>query len=244
MPAHFLPCAENEATRVWSFLEKEGSLWYWKGHKHLARLASGKISDFYADLSPLFTKCEMQNRVGHGLWMGLIRQTDSQSKGLFDWYGSWFVGSAYGGIWLAMALQRSCTMNTRAAFTEKIVAGAVAASAPRVEAMSLKRFDLGPSPYVTLVEDVLTTGSTLRKSVDAILEKHPDVTFHPAVAVAINRSGSSVFSCSDGRRFDVVALIDVPARTWDSEQDLPDEMKSCVPIKPKGNWKALTEEML
>jgi hypothetical protein len=40
------------------------------------------------------------------------------------------------------------------------------------------------------------------------------------------------------------AVIDITPNIWDSVADLPEEMKDCVPIRPKANWRALADEML
>ena len=155
---------------------------------------------------------------------------------------TWVIGSAYGAIWIAEGF--ASLLGVRCAFTEKVYKetrkGKIGSW------MRLKRFDLGPKPYVILVEDVTTTGGTTQKTRKAIEKKHPDATFCPMVFTIVNRSSRRSIALVDkSDRTTLVpikALIEVDAKAWESEADLPPEMKGCKGIRPKGNWKALTSE--
>lgn len=216
------------------FLEEHDSFWRWKGHKHVAELASGKLSDFYANCTPIFTYPELQDLIAEELVLMTSGEQIVEEKSV------WVIGSAMGAIGLAQSLARQFVAG--AAFTERVM--------PVLEgpAMELKRFDLGEKPYVILCEDVVTTGGTTRKTMVAIQEKHPAVRFHEDVLVIVNRSGKHHVGI-DGRLNDdgpvgIRALIEVKPNIWDTKADLPDEMKDCVPIRPKDSWKKLSTEML
>ena len=152
--------------------------------------------------------------------------------------------------WNLTAVQAATGMPCRAAYTEKVLRqiGDPGKVVPAfIPDMMLKRFDLGEKPYVLLVEDVFTTGSTLQKTIKAIGDKHPDVRFHRDIGVIVNRSGKAEFLASDqsgAREFNLTSLITVNAQTWDSVNDLPEGMGTCTPVRPKGEWEKLTTEML
>lgn len=207
------------------FLEDRNAFWQWRGHKHVAELTSGKLSDFFADCTPIFTDPRFQDEVGAALAETEVFSTTRQS---------WVVGSAMGAIGLAQSIAKA--RKAKAAFTE-LVKGE----------MVLKRFDLGEKPYVVLCEDVVTTGGTTSRTIDAIIDKHPDVEFHPRCLVIVNRNPSKYFYANrltPCQKIDISALIEIQPDIWDSVEDLPEEMKGCVPIRPRGNWRALADEML
>jgi len=254
-----MDCVET-AQRVQSFLEQENAWWKWNGHKHLALLASGKLSDFYANCTPLFYAHELKRMIVQVfyrmLWDEMSQSGGIRGKhwGYFTYLQSknaWVVGSAYGAIWIAESF--ASILGVKSAFTEKTYQKvSLPSHTTLVETgMKLSRFNLGSAPYVILVEDVTTTGGTTQKTGTAIKEKHPDATFCPVVFTIVNRSGSRRAFFEEPNTepalctpVPVKALIEVNARTWESEADLPAEMKDCKGIKPKGNWKALTTEML
>lgn len=100
------------------------------------------------------------------------------------------VGPATGGIVLAYETARH--LNCRAAFTEKDGAGG----------MALKRgFSLRPGTRVLVVEDIITTGGSVKKTVDHLRSREAEVV---GVSVLIDRSaGEAVFDC----RFEPLATL-------------------------------------
>ena len=92
------------------------------------------------------------------------------------------VGPATGGIVLAYDTARC--LNARSAFTEKDGKGG----------MALKRgFRLEPGTRVLVVEDVITTGGSVQKTVDHLRERGAEVA---GVAVLVDRSGGTAhFDC-------------------------------------------------
>jgi len=87
------------------------------------------------------------------------------------------VGPATGGIILSYETARH--LGCRAAFTEKEPDGG----------MALKRgFRLDPGTRVLVVEDIITTGGSVKKSIDHLRARGADIV---AVAALIDRSGGA-----------------------------------------------------
>lgn len=242
------------------FLTEKDAFWRWDGHKHVAKLASGKLSDFYANCTPIFTAPLVQDRLADDLVL-LALEDIRLFLTLSD--NIWVVGSAMGAVGFAQSIARTIErpvwrdgsairqgIQIRAAYTEPgkeqpdeddIMSGN---DVPR-KIMQLKRFDLGEKPFVILCEDVVTTGGTTEKTVKGIIEKHPDVQFFHILLTLVNRNPGVkiVAGLADGCPFDVKALYEHPAAVW-VEGNGPKEMNDCIPIRPKEGWKALVTEKL
>lgn len=224
------------------FLTTQNAFWRWDGHKHVARLASGKLSDFYANCSPVFTLPVVQNGLAEEL---ANKVCDNLTSFVKLSQNVWFVGSAQGATGLAQSL--AFNEGLKSAFTEPadeqpdeddIMSGN---SATR-KVMKLKRFDLGEEPFVILCEDVVTTGGTTIKTIKGILEKHPDAQFFTEVLALVNRNPGKKIETGQ-MSFGVTSLYEYAAKVWD-EGHGPAEMNDCVPLKPKENWEALTTEKI
>ena len=109
------------------------------------------------------------------------------------------VGPATGGIILAYETARH--LKCRSAFTEKDGDGG----------MALKRgFALVPGTRVLVVEDIITTGGSVKKTVDHLRQRGAEVA---GVAVLIDRSaGEAAFDC----RFAPLARLDM--ESWAPEK--------------------------
>jgi orotate phosphoribosyltransferase len=105
------------------------------------------------------------------------------------------VGPATGGIILAYETARA--LGCRAAFTEKDGQGG----------MALKRgFMLKTGTRVLIVEDIITTGGSVKKTIDHLRLRGAEVV---AVSVLIDRSaGEAAFDC----RFEALAKLDM--QSW------------------------------
>lgn len=224
------------------FLKSQDSFWLWDGHRHVAELTSGKLSNLFINCTPIYTRPDIQRDIAHALCEKMARspyvgfEPFLGESGLFKTHtNKWVVGAAMGGIGLAQSIASVMGQGWRSAFVEKH---------PNV-GMELKRFDLGEEPLVLLCEDVVTTGGTTMKMVDAVYEKHPDVRFVPASLTVINRDpGNRGFQNQNRVTMGFLNLVEKSAETWDSVDDLPERMKGCVPIRPKENWRALFDEKL
>ncbi len=217
--------AIDEARAIRQFLADHDSFWQWDKHTHVAQLTSGKLSDFFANCSPIFSRPDFQEDVGRMLARLLQPVVRPSSP-----YQLWVVGSAMGAVGLAQALAHEICAN--AAFTE-----------PKEGKMELKRFDLGPSPTVIICEDVMSTGGTTVKTVNGILDKHPDAHIYDKVPVVVDRRANQEAALFVGdRALKIEGLLQVTPRVWDDVSQLPPDMKNCVPIRPKGNWSKLQEK--
>jgi orotate phosphoribosyltransferase len=117
------------------------------------------------------------------------------------------VGPATGGIILAYETARH--LNCRAAFTEKDNDG-----------MALKRgFALKPGTRVLVVEDIITTGGSVKKTIDHLRARGAEVV---GVGALIDRSGGEAgFDC----RYEPLAAIRM--QSWP-----PDQCEFCAQGKP------------
>ena len=234
---------------VVDFLSKHDSYWKWDGHKHVAELASGKLSDVFANCSPFFTLPRSQRRVA----AFLLQLQDSIWNSWRAAHNLWFVGSAQGATGLAQSLAE-CARETmevgglihddlplpRSAYTEPVSVsiGEDEFGVPLFEkTMKLKRFDLGYNPHVVLCEDVVSTFGTTKLTIAGIEKAHPDVTFCSVVLAIVDRSPMEDFG------YDIASLVRLMPKMWDGDDDCPEEMKGCTPVRPKENWKQLTTEM-
>ncbi len=206
--------------RVKDFLKSSGALWSWSGHAHIAELASGRLSNFYADCSPMFTNVRLQDAAGEALTL----LEDLCCDGNF-----WIVAVSPGAAGLAQSIGRASGLHP--AYIE-----------PGGK-LGLRRFDLGKSPTVWVCDDVVTTGGTIITARKAILEAHPDAELADPVLVVIDRREIERLP-KEQAGMKITSLMRPIARTWMNKRTLPLRMQSCKPLRPKGNWRRLNEEML
>jgi len=122
------------------------------------------------------------------------------------------IGPATGGIVLAYETARH--LNCRAAYTEKDGEGG----------MALKRgFALKPGERVLVVEDIVTTGGSVAKSVAHLRERGAEVA---GVSVLIDRSGGKVTFDCPYKPLAVLAL-----ESWSADA-LPEDLKNMPPVEP------------
>ncbi len=132
------------------------------------------------------------------------------------------IGSALGAVSMAHEIGRQ--LSIRAGFTEPIVID-------EMKRMVLKRFDVESETHILVVEDVVTTGGTTRKTISVLQEQGAYI--FPIILVLVNRSGKSHL---DGR--DIHPLIHHPMPMW-SPDECPLCEKGSEAVRPKGNWDLL-----
>jgi orotate phosphoribosyltransferase len=145
------------------------------------------------------------------------------------------VGPAMGAITLAHELSRNISYinfgrrHCLYAYTQK---QAVCGSSKMV----FDRTRICPNEQILITEDVLTTGSSVKKTTIAVTEA--GAVPLPFVAVLVNRSGLEEIN---GLR--IVALIKLQMDLWDPER-CPLCKAGSKPIRPKGsvNWASLNAE--
>lgn len=114
----------------------------------------------------------------------------------------WVFGSPFGSITLAQRLAHHIAGphgNCRSGFTE-----------PDGERFKVSRFELDPQATVLVADDVLTTGDTTQKTIDAITRANGVVRNH--ILVIANRSGLPTLN---GRQ--IVSLVDLPLVKWEPD---------------------------
>lgn len=210
----------NACMRVRDFLKCSGALWTWAGHAHIAELSSGRLSNFYADCSPLFTNPTLQDKVGDALTM---------LENLVGDGNFWIVAASTGACGLAQSIGRMSGLSP--AYIE---AGGE---------LGLRRFDLGKEPKVWVCDDVITTGGTIIRAREQILEAHPDAELADPALVIVDRREIERLP-KEQAEMKVCSLIRPAARTWVNQRSLPMLMQKCKRLRPKGNWRKLNEEML
>lgn len=140
------------------------------------------------------------------------------------------VGPAMGAITLAHDLARHIAQEKKRpclrAYTQKEMDG-------DKKKMVFKRTTIKPGENVLTVEDVVSTGGSVKSMVNAVVEPGGNVL--PFVAVLVNRSGLTKVSEKK-----IVALIDRPMRMWVEDQ-CPLCKAGSEAIRPKDteNWERL-----
>lgn len=237
------PVVDRVRDEMVDYLKLQDAFWQWQDqprtHAHVAELTSGKLSDFFANLSPLYTNVFLQESVG---WALVYKAFYGNSAALHQHDNLWVIGPAMGAIGLAQSVARAVRAynpDVRCGFTEPVYSHGV-----KTKRTELKRFGLGKDPCVIIVEDVMTTGGTTEKTMKALIEAGGGytVTFVEEVLVVVDRRMDE--PTGELMRHKIVSLMRVRPRVWDSVEDLPPEMQRCTPIRPKENWEALTTSFL
>lgn len=192
--------------------EDSDALWIHGGvpTKPHALLASGKHSGGYFNA----TNVIQDPRICEEAVTSLLHQLDFRQ--IHKTQAAW--GSAMGAITLAHEVGRQ--LNTSFGYTEK-----------DGDAMKVGRFSTYDGERILMVEDVMTTGGTTKKSI-AALEECGGVIL-PYLLVLVNRSGMAEL---DGRK--IISLVDRELPIW-----TPEECPLCQggseAVKPKNDWAEL-----
>jgi orotate phosphoribosyltransferase len=158
----------------------------------------------------------------------LLRLTGEVSLESIDWV----VGPAMGGMTPAHALARQIEQGRSRpcffSYAEKQSEGAV---------MVFNTIDPDPNERAIVFEDVITTGGTVERVIQALVQKGLIVL--PNIFCWVNRSGRTSI---DGKR--IVALTTQPVSHWSKEGCVLCARGSKALRKPKHieNWKALNME--
>lgn len=159
-------------------LEKEGVIL--KGH---FLLTSGLHSDTYFEKFRLIENPALLSE----LLKELLKKIDNIQ---------WVVGPVVGGAIIAFEAGR--ILNSRAAFTEKTEEG-----------MALKRgFNIKDDDNIIIVDDVLTTGKSIKGTIDALKGKNIK-----GIYVLIDRSEGNT-----GIKYPVSSIIKIPVQNYKPEE--------------------------
>lgn len=196
----------DDIQKKWvKILEHHGAYWFHDGNpaRPYAALASGKLSNFYVDCTPIVSRPRLCEAVARDL-------VSLAPPGFESLYKGGFNGSAYGAITLAYELTRQLGL-AQAWYTVK--------GQERGE-MVLDRFNFTSEvSAIVLAEDVITEFTSTRGSVGAIRSKAADTGVEakilPYVFCIVNRSGRQEI---DG--FNIIALIiETRAKTWEPDHN-------------------------
>jgi|WetSurMetagenome_2_1015567.scaffolds.fasta_scaffold36362_3 orotate phosphoribosyltransferase len=201
-----------------------GALWIHDGNPRRphALLTSGKHSDGFFNSGLVAEEPSLLVAAVDDLLCAVVEQVDTSSV-------DYVVGPATGAIVLAHCLAHALDANPysgrpcRSTFAEKLEDGT----------MALKRTTLREGSEVLVVEDVITTGGSVERTVEAVARAGGRSI--SVVAALVNRSGLKEVQ---GRK--VVALVDHPVASW-SPEECPLCAQGSEAVRPKGaeSWARL-----
>ena len=198
-------------------MEHEG-YWKWDGHPNIALLTSGKVSDVYVN----FTQMYEQPRVMEQYALMLLAKHQHDLKKVTH-----VIGPAYSGIQLAHEIARYS--DAKVNWGEPLTHGTN-------KTMTFQRFDLPKDAHVLLVDDVISTGSTLKEIDKELRLTNPFITFHHTVLCLANRLQTPLELSRV--TLDTMGLIDIDGEVWSQDQR-PEHLKDCGALRPKTCWNAL-----
>jgi len=235
-------------------LTQKDGYWKYKGGRYLALLASGKISDTFCNLGVITT-----SPIALRMFATELARSLHGTKLHFPLA---VVGPGMGGITLAYQLAQAL-FNTRgnpvkAFFTEpdaKIEYKKVINTGdqgpvldPTIVKGQAFRFSLENNDNLLLVEDVITTGGSVQKTLGAVFSKTGEdgvsFTLIPTVACLVDRraeKGPLVLKVGQvDITVEVVSLMSISPRTWNTLEEAKKDCPNAVEaIKPKANWAKL-----
>jgi orotate phosphoribosyltransferase len=182
-----------------AILEEAGAL----RHGHFL-LSSGKHSDRYVEKFHLLRRPELLERACAEIARRLVGQPVDV-----------VAGPTTGGILIAAELARQ--LGARAAYAERAAETGTARAFRRVEYFE-------PGDRVLVVDDILTTGGSVRETVNALVGYPVEIV---GVVVLVDRSGGRV---GFGAPFQALEALEIPA--WE-----PDECPLCehdIPLEKPG----------
>lgn len=165
-------------------------------------LTSGRRSAVYMQKAHVFMHAELTEK----LCRGLADKIRSVEKGPIDYV----VGPAIGG--LIPAYETSRHLKVPAIWVER-----------ENGEFCLRRFDIEKGARVVIVEDIVTTGLSIRETVDCMRKAGADVI---AAACIVDRSAGKV---DVGVPLIALAEYEVPSFEADA---LPPELAAIAPVKP------------
>lgn len=209
---------------VWeSKLRTVGALWWHDGdmRKPHALLTSGKHSDGYSNGAKLVE----QPRALAEIVAGMIESAKPFLNGETP---DVVMGPAMGAITIGHEWARQ--LGTKFAFTEP-----VATATDTKKDQVLKRFEIPAGAKVLVVEDMVTTGGSIQKSIDTLRDAGAMV--YPFVPIIVDRSHGKPEALEDGR--EIIPLVSVDVNVWEAEE-CPLCKAGSEALRPKQNWTAFT----
>lgn len=195
-------------------LKEMGILWQHDGdcEKPHALWTSGKHADTFNNGSKLIENPRLLAEVATGIIENIKEQIGDKKP-------DWVVGPAFGAITIGHEVAKQ--LGIKFAFTEPVEING--------EKMQvLKRFDIKAGEKVLVVEDAVSTGGSMVKTINVLEEINTEVL--PYVATVVNWSGNDKL----GERKIFSLFVDVP-KSWSAEEC---ELCKCgsEALRPKANW--------
>jgi len=195
---------------------RAGAIWLHDGApaRPHALLTSGLHSDGYVNCTLVAQDPALVRRI--------LSAPDGLAPRLPKEKPDWVIGSPMGAITLAYAVAER--LNARAGYTERDGDG-----------MKLARFEIAPGARVLVVEDVISTGGSTLKTVEAIKAATKDgAQLLPFILCLVNRSGGATLG-----PFALRALLEPAIHNWKPEE-CPLCRRGSPALRPKTHWKELT----
>ena len=205
-------------------LKSVEALWWHDGdpeHPH-ALLTSGKHCDGYCNGAKLVEQPAILAEVVAGM-------IENTKEHLNEEVPDVIIGPAMGAITIGHEWARQ--LNTRFAFTEPVLT-----KTDTKKGQELKRFEIPRGANVLVVEDMVTTGGSIQKTIDTLVNLNVQV--YPFVPVIVDRSKGNPKALDS--QYSVVPLVSVNVTVWE-----PDACELCMSgseaLRPKANWEKLTK---
>ncbi len=201
-------------------LKEMGILWQYSGKEDEphALWTSGLHADTFNNGSKLLENPALLQEVITGLIEKL--QTNPKYK-----KPDWVVGPAMGAVVIAYELARK--LGVKFAFTEP-------EQTSEGKMQILKRFEIPSDESVLVVEDAISTGGSIMKTIKTLEKNKIDIL--PIVASVVNWSGENEVE----NKYEIISLVSDIPRRWP-----PESCELCAEgstaLRPKANWDAFTE---
>ncbi len=195
-------------------LKKMGILWQHDCNPATphALWTSGRHADTFNNGSKLVENPNIMVQVAEGL-------IDKMKNDLSINKPDWIVGPAFGAVTIAYEIAKQ--LEIKFAFTEPVQIGAN-------KEQVLRRFDIKEGEKVLVVEDAISTGDSILKTIKTLEDK--GVSVLPFVASIVNWSESNKL----GKR-KINSLFSASIKSWTKNECELCKMGSKV-FRPKANW--------
>lgn len=208
-------------TKPWLKVFKDiGMIWMHDGNpkRPYAQLSSKKISDGYVNCTSLIARPSLLKNAVADL-MGKYTLPPRQCM---------IVGQAMGSITIADHVAQYVGVEARMCWSIKTT----------YDVMQIdSRFALDGTIPAIIVEDVTTTGGTTLKTIRAL--KTLNVPLLPFILTIVNRS-----EATEIEGLEIRSLVKLEIATWDWGHNpyTDNGLELVSAVRPKENWKALTQE--
>ena len=168
-----------------------------KGH---FLLTSGRHSEFYVEKIKI---------INNPKYVELLCEKLAENLARIDC--DVIVGPAFGGIVLAYEVAKK--LGKKFVFTQR-----------KDEKMSIRSgFDISPGDRAIIIEDIITTGGSVKEVIDVLIENQIEIK---AVGAIVDRSGGSI-----NFGYELIALLTMKIETWDA-LDCPFCKENIPLVKP------------